>query len=126
MKSCAVSSWVVAVGVPMLNPVPTSCSTLCITISFDQTFRRPRETQPAAKKDSPQHVSQIDPRVRVLRGRICAWDPSKASILLKEALQRAATRATVQPNRHFVNRLTYSGLKHEEQSSADVVVVNWD
>lgn len=76
--------------------------------------------------DLPEHVGEVYPRIRILCRRICARDPRKATVLLEETLERAAAGATVQPDRDFIDWSTNGRLEHEEQSPADIVVVNWD
>jgi len=50
----------------------------------------------------PDHVGQIDPGIRILDWLVGAILPKKRSILLKEAFERGASGASVEPDGYFV------------------------
>jgi hypothetical protein len=52
--------------------------------------------------------------------------PEEAAILLEKALERAATRSTVQPDRDFIDWLTELGLEDEKEGTRVVVLLDGD
>ena len=64
----------------------------------------------------PEHIGEVDPRVRILDGGVGSRLPSKPSVFLEEAFEGTATRASVQPDCDFVNRLTNGWLEDVEKA----------
>ena len=72
----------------------------------------------------PEHISEVHPRVRILHGCKSARLPGESAVLLDEAFEGAAARASIQPDRHFVYGITDLRLKYKEQRSGIVLFVN--
>jgi hypothetical protein len=74
----------------------------------------------------PQHVGEVDPRVRVDLRRVLAPRPLEQAVLLQETFEGAAAGAAVQPDGDLVHGLADGGLEDEVECSGGVVLVNGD
>ena len=72
----------------------------------------------------PEHVGQVDPRVRVLHGRISAWQPKEATSLLEEAFHGTAARSAIHPDGDFVNGLSNGRLEDIEKRPRLIVHID--
>jgi len=52
--------------------------------------------------------------------------PDEPAIFLKEAFERTAARATIQPNCHFIDGWSIGRLENEEECAGRVFLVDWD
>lgn len=75
---------------------------------------------------NPEHVGQVDPRIRVLNRSESAGLPAEATILLQKGFHGTAARTAIQPDGDLVNRGTNGGLEDEEQLARRVVLVDRD
>ena len=61
----------------------------------------------------------------VFNRRKCSWLPQEPAVLLEKALQGTATGSAVQPNRDFVDRFSNGWIKHKEQRSRSIFLIDW-
>jgi hypothetical protein len=107
-RNCeATSASDVASGVPCENPVPTG-----LDIAFQHLPLQHYSSLNLLL--NPDHVRQVDPRIGILDWFERAILPKEWAILLQEALQRAASGTTIQPDGDLVFSKRVFGGKEPE------------